>query len=49
MPLIYSIIARGTTTLAKYATCTGNFQEITEQILSRIGTADEKMTYTHPG
>ncbi|XP_065058360.1 vesicle-associated membrane protein 7-like [Rhopilema esculentum] len=47
MSLLYSVIARGTTVLAKYAACSGNFQEITEHILSKIGTEDSKMTYTH--
>ena len=46
MPILYGVVARGTTVLAKYATCAGNFQEITEHILKRIGPEDAKMTYT---
>lgn len=46
MSLLYSVIARGTTVLAKYASCSGNFQEITEHLLSKLGTEDAKMTYT---
>lgn len=46
MPLLYSVIARGTTVLAKHATCTGNFAEITEQILAKIPPDDDKLTYS---
>ena len=35
-PLLYSLIARGTTVLARQAACAGNFSEVTEQILSKI-------------
>ncbi|XP_057367101.1 vesicle-associated membrane protein 7-like isoform X2 [Daphnia carinata] len=48
MPLLYSVVSRGTTVLARYANnCTGNFSEITEQVLAQIGTDDSKMTYSH--
>ncbi|XP_017958675.1 vesicle-associated membrane protein 7 [Drosophila navojoa] len=47
MPILYSVIARGTTVLAKFAECVGNFAEVTEQILGRIGVHNHKMTYTH--
>lgn len=46
MALLYSVVSRGTTVLAKYASCSGNFQEITEHLLSKLGTGDSKMTYT---
>lgn len=46
MPLLYSVVARGTTVLAKYAHCAGNFAEVTEQILSRIPPENSKLTYT---
>ncbi|KAH8355198.1 hypothetical protein KR093_008172 [Drosophila rubida] len=47
MPILYSVIARGTTVLAKYAECVGNFAEVTEQIMGRIGVHNHKMTYSH--
>ncbi|EDW09857.1 vesicle-associated membrane protein 7 [Drosophila mojavensis] len=47
MPILYSVIARGTTVLAKFAECVGNFAEVTEQIMGRIGVHNHKMTYTH--
>ncbi|XP_057313697.1 vesicle-associated membrane protein 7-like [Hydractinia symbiolongicarpus] len=49
MPLLYSTVARGTTVLAKHASCSGNFQEITEHILLKIDPGNEKMTFTQPG
>ncbi|GAB1604513.1 vesicle-associated membrane protein 7-like [Argonauta hians] len=47
MPLFYSVIARGSTVLARYAMCKGNFSEVTDQILSRIPPEDGKLTYSH--
>ncbi|XP_016968066.1 vesicle-associated membrane protein 7 [Drosophila biarmipes] len=47
MPILYSVISRGTTVLAKYADCVGNFAEVTEHIIGRIGVHNHKMTYTH--
>lgn len=46
-PLLYALIARGTTILARQAVCTGNFSEVTEQVLSRIPPEDNKKTYSH--
>lgn len=46
MPILYSVVARGTTVLAKFASCAGNFAEITEQILRRIPPENSKLTYT---
>lgn len=46
MPLLYSVVARGTTVLAKFAQCAGNFAEVTEQILGRIPPENSKLTYT---
>lgn len=46
MPILYSVVARGTTILAKFASCAGNFAEVTEQILSRITPENSKLTYT---
>lgn len=48
MPLLYSVVARGTTVLARYATCAGNFAEVTEQILSKIPPGESgRLTYSH--
>ncbi|XP_046583181.1 vesicle-associated membrane protein 7-like [Haliotis rubra] len=47
MPLLYAVIARGTTVLAKYASCAGNFSEVTEQILGKITPETSKLTYSH--
>ncbi|NP_001037634.1 synaptobrevin [Bombyx mori] len=47
MPILFSIVARGTVVLAKYATCQGNFTEGAEQILSKIPPHDDKLTYSH--
>ncbi|KAF5289933.1 hypothetical protein FQA39_LY14942 [Lamprigera yunnana] len=47
MPILYSVISRGATVLAKYAACAGNFPEVTEQIISKIPLQDNKLTYSH--
>lgn len=47
MPILYSVVSRGNTILAKYATCAGNFSEVTEQIISKIPNRDDKLTYSH--
>ncbi|KAL3879032.1 hypothetical protein ACJMK2_031346 [Sinanodonta woodiana] len=47
MPILYSVIARGTTVLAKYASCAGNFTEVSEQILAKIPSENSKLTYSH--
>lgn len=47
MAILYSVIARGQTVLAKYASCAGNFQEVAEQILAKIPEKDAKLTYSH--
>lgn len=46
MSLLYGAISRGKTILAKYASCSGNFQEITDHLLVKIGPENSKMTYT---
>ncbi|XP_046854257.1 vesicle-associated membrane protein 7-like [Xenia sp. Carnegie-2017] len=46
MPLLYSLVSRGTTILAKYASCAGNFDEVSKQILGRIPPENAKLTYT---
>lgn len=47
MPILYSVVSRGITILAKFASCAGNFAEVTEQILSKIPPDNSKLTYTH--
>lgn len=47
MPILFSVVARGTVLLAKYASCAGNFTEVTEQLLSKIPPHDDKLTYSH--
>lgn len=47
MPILYSVISRGNTVLAKYASCAGNFAEVTEQIIAKIPARNEKLTYSH--
>lgn len=47
MPILFSVVARGTIVLAKYASCAGNFTEVTEQILSKIPPHDDRLTYSH--
>jgi len=47
MPIIFCTVARGTTVLAKYAGCAGNFTEVTEQILAKIPPDNSKLTYSH--
>lgn len=47
MPILYSVVSRGSTVLAKYATCAGNFAEVTEQIISKIPPQNNKLTYSH--
>lgn len=47
MPILYSVVSRGQTVLAKYATCAGNFAEVTEQIISKIPPHNDKLTYSH--
>lgn len=47
MPILYSVIARGTVVLTKYASCAGNFTEVTEQIMTKIPPDNGKLTYSH--
>lgn len=47
MPLLYTVISHGSGVLAKYASCAGNFSEVTEQILAKISPDQPKLTYSH--
>ncbi|XP_076619229.1 vesicle-associated membrane protein 7 [Colletes latitarsis] len=46
MPILYSVVARGQTVLAKHATCVGNFEEVTETILAKIPPHNDMLTYS---
>ncbi|KAL2727350.1 vesicle-associated membrane protein 7-like [Vespula squamosa] len=46
MPILYSVVSRGITILAYHATCAGNFEEVTEKILSKIPPENNMMTYS---
>ena len=41
--IIYAVIARGTTVLAHYACCHGNFSEVAQQVLKNIRSEDDGM------
>ncbi|PIO39605.1 hypothetical protein AB205_0083060, partial [Aquarana catesbeiana] len=47
MAILFSVVARGTTILAKHAWCGGNFLEVTEQVLAKIPSENNKLTYSH--
>lgn len=47
MPVLYSVISRGNTVLAKYTECGGNFAEVTEKLIAHIELTNHKLTYTH--
>ena len=47
MPILFGVVARGTTVLAKYASCAGNFNEVVDQVLAKIPPENNKLTYTH--
>lgn len=47
MAILYCVVARKTTVLAKYASCVGNFSEISDLVLAKIPAQDGKMTYSH--
>jgi len=45
--ILYCVVARGTTVLARYASCVGNFNEIGELVLGKVRDQDQpKMTFT---
>lgn len=46
MPILCSVVAWGTTILAKHATCTGNFDEVTDNVLRKVPPHNDSLTYT---
>ncbi|XP_028028553.1 vesicle-associated membrane protein 7-like [Bombyx mandarina] len=47
MPILFSVIACDKRVVSKFATCDGNFVEISERMVSKIPVHDHKMTYLH--
>ncbi|KAI5641940.1 regulated-SNARE-like domain-containing protein [Phthorimaea operculella] len=47
MPILFSLVARDKKISAKYASCDGNFSEIADEVLSKVPSKNEKMTYAH--
>ncbi|XP_071951692.1 vesicle-associated membrane protein 7-like [Antedon mediterranea] len=47
MSILYATVTRGTTILARYASCQGNFSEVVEQILLKVSPENAKLTYSH--
>jgi len=47
MQILYCVVSRGNTVLTKYASCVGNFSEISDLVISKIPYGDGKMTYSH--
>ncbi|KAA6352702.1 MAG: putative vesicle-associated membrane protein [Streblomastix strix] len=47
MPIIYSLISRGTIVLSEYSTTTGNFSQIARTILQKIPQTDGKQSYIY--
>jgi len=47
MPIIYSLISRGSTILAEYTDAAGNFTTVTQAILEKIPASNGKMSYVY--
>ena len=47
MPVLFAVVSRGSTILAKHASCAGNFTEVVDQVLAKIPPENNKLTYTH--
>lgn len=47
MAILFAVVARGTTILANHTWCSGNFLEVTQQILAKIPSENNKLTYSH--
>uniref|UniRef100_A0A672KZ55 AP-3 complex subunit delta-1 n=1 Tax=Sinocyclocheilus grahami TaxID=75366 RepID=A0A672KZ55_SINGR len=47
MAVLFAVVARGSTVLAKHACFSGNFLEVTEQILAKIPSENNRLTYSH--
>jgi len=47
MPILYALVARGSTILAEKASTTGNFAKIAQSILEKIPSSNSKMSYVY--
>lgn len=47
MPIVFSAVASERNIVSNFASCDGNFTEIAEQVLSKLPTCNNKMTYSH--
>jgi vesicle-associated membrane protein 7 len=47
MPIIYSLVTRGSCVLAEYTATSGNFTTVTRRILEKIPPQDAKMSYVY--
>lgn len=47
MPIIYSLVTRGSCVLAEYTGTSGNFTTVTRRILEKIPPQDAKMSYVY--
>jgi len=47
MPLIYSLVSRGSTILAEFTETSGNFTTATQAILEKIPATNGKMSYVY--
>ena len=41
--ILYCVVARGATVLARHASCVGNFAEISDLVLAKVGFAPESI------
>lgn len=47
MPILFSAVARDKVVLARFASCEGNFTEIASEVVSKVVSQNEKITYFH--
>jgi len=47
MPIIYSLVSRGTCVLAEFTSTSGNFTTVTRRILEKIPRTDSRMSYVY--
>ena len=49
MPLIYSLVSRGTCVLAEFTATSGNFTTVTRRILEKLPATSSRMSYLYDG
>lgn len=47
MPIIYALVARGTTVLAEHNTTVGNVSTVAQKVLEHIPHGENKMSYIY--